>query len=613
MAGKQDERDLLALDPEEMRALGYEAVDLLVDLLTDDTAPPLRRATCEELDARLGRGEPAPEQGAPPREVLDCLVRDVLPFRSRGDHPRFFAFIPFAGTWPSAIASFVASACNVFAGSWMEAAGATEVELQVLDWFKTWVGYPREAAGTLVGGGSIANLTALTCARVSRAGAMSDDLVGYVSDHAHSSVARAARVLGLRSSQLRLIPVGADNRMPPRALAAAIDADLCDGLRPLFVVASGGSTNTGAVDPLDELADVCRERGVWLHVDAAYGGFAALTERGRAALRGIERADSLTLDPHKWLYQPYECGCVLVRDGELLRRAFEITPHYLEDARAVGDEVNLADLGLQLSRSARALKVWMSVRTFGVAAFRASIDRSLDLAEHARRRVQASDALELVAGDLGVVCLRRRVDGDEEKRERVNVGLVTALERSGLGLVSSTRIDGRYVIRMCILGHRTTEADVDAVLSFLETAEPAVEDETFARYQRDREIAADGTAFAAALDGVGDERLVTAGATVVTQGAHSREFYVVADGRLDVLVDGERVRTLGPGDFFGELAALDWGAGYGYPRLATVVAVTPARVRTISSEQLNDLAADLPAVRATLRAAVRERMPRRPR
>jgi glutamate/tyrosine decarboxylase-like PLP-dependent enzyme len=594
----------LALDREAMRALGYRTVDLLVDALTDAEAPPLRRASQAELRERVGG--PPPEEGEPFEEVLGRLEREVLPFRSRGEHARFFAFIPFAGTWPGALGDFVASACNIYAGSWMEAAGPSAVELEVVGWFKNWVGYPERAAGTLVSGGSTANLTALACAREALAGPMSNDLVGYVGDQSHSSVARAARVLGFRPEQLRVLPGGPDQRLSPRALAAAIDADVHAGRRPLFVVASGGATNTGAVDPLTAIADVCGARGVWLHVDAAYGGFAVLTARGRELLAGLELADSITLDPHKWLYQPYECGCLLVREGELLRRAFEIVPHYLEDARASGEEVNFADLGLQLSRSARALKVWVSVRTFGLNAFRSAIERSLGLADDARGRVTTSDRLELLAGSLGVVCLRRRDATDEE-----NAGLVAALERSGLGLVSSTRLDGQYAIRLCILAPATTAADVDAVLDFLETAEPAAVDDELEQYERDPPVEPAARAVAAFAD-FGDERTAEAGETVIAQGDATRDFYIVLDGRLDVLVDGERVRALSPGDFFGELAALDWGAGYGYPRLASVVAVTRVRLRVMPSERLNELASQIPEVRAALRAAVRERLPRRP-
>lgn len=198
---------------------------------------------------------------------------------------------------------------------------ADQLELEVLDWFKDWIGYPAQAGGALVAGGSIANLTALACARESLAGAMSEDVVGYVGDQAHSSLGRGARVLGFRPDQLRVLPSTRDLRLDPRAVAAAMDADLMAGRRPLFVSANAGATNTGAIDPLPELAQLCRDRDVWFHVDAAYGGFAVLTERGRELLRGMELADSVTLDPHKWLHQPYECGCLLVRDDRRLRAA----------------------------------------------------------------------------------------------------------------------------------------------------------------------------------------------------------------------------------------------------------------------------------------------------
>ena len=256
-------------------------------------------------------------------------------------------------------------------------------------------------------GGSAANLTALACARENIVGAMRDDLVIYASDQTHSSLGRAARTLGFRPDQVRVLPVGADLRLKPTTLADAIAADEREGRRPFCVVANGGTTSTGAVDPIAELADLCRRHRLWLHVDAAYGGFAVLTERGRAALGELGLADSITLDPHKWLYQPYECGCVLVRDGRALRRAFETHCDYLRDSEVDDATVNFSDYGLQLTRTSRAFKLWLSLRTFGVGAFRAAIDRTLDLAELARDRIEASDRLELAAPQsLGIVCFR---------------------------------------------------------------------------------------------------------------------------------------------------------------------------------------------------------------
>jgi len=274
-----------------MRELGYRTVDMLVDWVHDPDAPPLRRARPSEMRARLSA--PLDEAGTPFEELLDTLAADVLPFGSRVFHPAFFAFIPGSGTWPGALGDLVASAANVYAGSWMEAAGATQLELDVIGWFAAWLGLPPEAGGILVSGGSAANTTALACAREQLAGAMASNLVAYLPDQAHSSLARAARVLGFGPAQLRVLPVDDDHRLRPRVLAGAMEADAAAGLRPLFVAASGGSTNTGSVDPLAELAAIAHEHGAWFHVDAAYGGFAVLTERGRAQLDGIELADSV--------------------------------------------------------------------------------------------------------------------------------------------------------------------------------------------------------------------------------------------------------------------------------------------------------------------------------
>jgi len=267
-------------------------------------------------------------------------------------------------------------------------------------------------------------------------------------------------------------------------LAAAIDADRAAGLEPFLAVVNAGSTSTGAVDPLPAIADVCAGRDVWLHVDAAYGGFAVLTERGRRRLEGIERADSITLDPHKWLYQPFEAGCLLVRRPDALEAAFRIQPEYLQDA-AIADAprsrqpVNFMDRGLQLTRSPRALKVWLSLRFFGIAPFRESIDRALDLAVDAEARIRESAAFELLTpASLGIVCFRRVTDGagqrvgDEAGLERLNAGLVKELADSGLGLISSTRTHGTYALRFCIMGHRTGPDDVASLLDWLEETVP---------------------------------------------------------------------------------------------------------------------------------------------
>jgi glutamate/tyrosine decarboxylase-like PLP-dependent enzyme len=618
--GGGPEQDPLALDRETMRELGYRTVDLLVDWLEGE-APPLRRADPREMRRRLGG--PPPAEPEPFEQILEGLSRDVLPFASRDGHPRFFGFVPFAGTWPGALGDLIASACNLYVGSWMEAAGASQVELEVLGWFKGWIGYPAGAAGSLVSGGSAGNLTAIACAREAVAGPMRDDLVLYVSDQGHSSVARAARMLGFRPEQVRVLPGDDDFRLAPATLSAALDADVARGLTPLCVVAQGGATNTGAVDPLPQLADICRERSAWLHVDAAYGGFAVLADQG--LLSGLERADSVTLDPHKWLYQPFECGCVLVRDGAALRNAFEILPDYLRDARADAGEVNFSDLGLQLTRSARALKLWVSLRYFGVEAFRTAIRHSLEVATLAARRVEESEALELMAPpSLGVVCFRRR-DLDEDG----NAGIAAALERSETGLVSSTRLRGRFALRICVLNHQSTPEDVERVLAFLETASP--ESAGAPRYERHPAIVSSWPGLpeadlpslralplfaglepdqAAQVAGRASLREAATGELVIEQWSLGSEFFVILEGNASVSVDGESARELGPGDFFGELRALEWGAGYAYPRLATVRATSPLRLLVFPEGSLKELVERYPPVGRVIRDAVAERLPR---
>lgn len=633
------DEDPLGLDPETMRRLGYRTVDLLVDRwagLGDE--PVVRRGTPAELVRRLSGPAPAGPQRF--EDLLEQLFTDVLPFISRNDHPGFLAYVPGCGTWPGVLGDLIASACNIEASSWVQAAGPSQVELVVLDWFKEWIGFPQAAAGVLVSGGSAANLTALACAREVLLGAMSDQVVGYLSDQAHSSMARAARVLGFRPNQVRVLPVDDGYRMRPEALAAAMDADLRAGRRPLFVAASAGSTSTGAVDPLPELAALCRERGVWLHVDAAYGGFAVLTERGQRWLAGIELADSVTLDPHKWLYQPFECGCLLVRDGQHLHGAFRIQPAYLEDTQPAELEVNFSDLGVQLSRTSRALKLWLSLRYFGVDAFRAAIDRCIDLARLAQARIEASTQLELLTpAKLGVVCFRRRLHGaDEDRLEQLNRSLAEGLAASGQGLVSSTRLRGRFALRMCVLNHTSGTLDVERVLDWFErdplppaAAEPPTlpltydRDPPVATSWPNRWLGADALDLhglrrlplfrplnEAELDriaGLAGERAVNAGEVIVEQWDATREFYVVLEGTAVVRTAERHLDDIGPGDFFGEIAALDWGASFGYARLATVTATSPMRLLVLTSADLLLLMNEIPQISAQVSRAVRDRLP----
>ncbi|MGZ4504987.1 MAG: aminotransferase class I/II-fold pyridoxal phosphate-dependent enzyme [Nocardioidaceae bacterium] len=619
--------DPLGLDPDTMRLMGYQVIDWLVDRAAGrDEEAVLRQRTPSEL-ARDVDGA-VPSRGQEMGVLLDQLATRVLPFRSRIDHPRYLAYVPGEGTWPGALGDLIASTYNIDAGNWMESAGPTHLERVVLRWFADWIGYPETAGGVLVSGGSAANLTALACAREALAGAMRDDLVAYVSDQGHSSLARAARILGFRPQQVRVIPVDSGFRMRTDALNAAIDADLAAGRSPLAVLAVAGTTNTGAVDRLPDIAEICRRHGVWLHVDAAYGGFAAITPGGKALLDGLELADSVTLDPHKWLYQPIECGALLVRDGRLLREAFEIHPAYLQDSLVKNDEVNFADYGLQLTRTSRALKIWLSVQYFGVEAFAAAVDGALALAREAQRSIEASPVLELVApATLGIVCFRRHPEGmdDEEQLEQLNAALVTALADSGRALVSSTRLHGRYAVRACILNHGTTAADVKEVLAWFEAAAvPSGGRKLEPGSMRTADVASgwprpplatvEQLRASPLLEGVeerwvswvgtvGRRRHVDAGDTIVRQWDVDRDFFLLLGGTADVFGTAGLLRSLQPGDFFGELAALDWGASFGYPRLATVTARTDLDLLVLTDLELRELMAAAPRVDARIRAA----------
>jgi aromatic-L-amino-acid decarboxylase len=619
----------LAMDVEAMRRAGYATVDALVARLADPGADPvLRRADAAGLRSRLGG--PPPEQPGDYGAVLARVIDDVLPYAARTDHPGYLAFIPSFTTWPAALAELTAATANPYCGAWMESAGPAQVELEVIDWFRSWLGLPGGTAGVLVTGGSAANLAALLVAREA-AGGPSPDSVVYVSDQAHSSLARTARAMGLLPHQVRVLPTDDRWRLSPETVTSAVRYDRSAGRIPFALCASAGSTNAGAVDPLAGLADVCAAEGLWLHVDAAYGGFAALTAKGRAVLAGVERADSVTLDPHKWLFQPMECGCVLIRDGARLERTFAIHPDYLDgDAIQGAGEVNFADRGLQLSRGFRALKVWVSVQTFGLAAFRACIQRNLELAEYAETLIRSHPELTLMApATLGIVCFRREWPGcDEAETERRGTALAAELERGGTALVSTTRLAGQHAIRLCILNPTSSAAQVQRVIGYFAGAPAPVagpDDRAASARGRAGVMADPGPDVLRAvplLSGVpastrhavharGVYLDVAAGQEVIRRWDSDRFFYIALAGRYDILIDARLIRTLGPGDHFGELAARDWGGGYGYTRLATVRCAEPGRLLMLTSEDLQWLTDTEPVVKARLAATLAERLQNR--
>jgi glutamate/tyrosine decarboxylase-like PLP-dependent enzyme len=413
----------------------------------------------------------APEQGRPFADVLAEIAGKVAPNAIRVNHPRFLAFVPSAPTFVSVLGDFLAAGLNFFAGVWLEASGPTQVELVVLDWFRTWLGLPDGTAGVLTSGGSEANLTALVAARHPLGDAERERAVLYLTAERHWSLDRAAMVMGLRTDQLRPVPADAAFSLDLAALIAAVRLDRSAGRRPWAVVANAGATSTGTVDPLRELSGLCATERLWLHVDAAYGWPAALTAEGRAELDGIGRADSVTLDPHKWFAQPFEAGCVLVREGRLLERTFALRPDYMQDVEPAGDEVNFADRGLALTRRFRALKIWLAVQVLGVGWFRELIAHCCRLAELAQGLLEASADFEVLSPRrLSIVCFRHvppALAGREDELDHHNLALIEAVRATGRAFLSSTRLYGRVAIRFCFVNWRTTASDVEAVVGLL--------------------------------------------------------------------------------------------------------------------------------------------------
>ncbi len=460
---------VLAMSPEVMRGLAELATRRVIErirALPEDR--PWRGADRHELEPRLR--EPAPEDGRAPEEVLERAVREVLPLAGRVDHPRFFAFVPSAPTWPGVVADYLCAGFNTFQGTWLGASGPSQLEIVVTDWIREWIGFPEGAGGLFTSGGSAASLDALVAAREA-AGAPARPAV-YMSDQSHSALARAARIVGVRPDGIRSVPSDASFRMRVDALEKMVRDDRAAGFSPIAICANAGTTNTGSVDPMDEIADFCAREDVWLHVDGAYGGFAVLAEEGRAVLGGMDRADSVTLDAHKWLFQPFEAGCLMVRDVRRLEEAFSVRPEYLQDIEWGERNVNFADRGLQLTRTFRALKVWMSVQTFGLRAFREAIGNGIRLAHRAEEYIRGSDTLELLSpASLGVVCFRTNppgVERSEAELETLNDAVQARVIESGIAMMSSTRLHGTYALRLCILSHQTVWSDVEDTLKAVE-------------------------------------------------------------------------------------------------------------------------------------------------
>jgi aromatic-L-amino-acid/L-tryptophan decarboxylase len=449
--------------PEQLRGLldaANEFVERFVGGVADAPAygghidPELHariRATVGELPGRLG-------------EAIDLVGEGILEgFNTAG--PGFLAYIPGGGLVTAGVADLIGCVINRYVGMSAPSPAMVEIESRVVRWLCELFDYPPESLGVLTSGGSLANLSAVVAGR--HAAELDDLRAGriYATDQAHHSVAKAARIAGFSAEAIHTVPRDEELRMDPDALADAIAEDRRAGLKPACIVAAAGTTNTGAVDPLDSIADIAEGEGLWFHVDGAYGGFFQLTDRGRTAFRGIERADSITLDPHKCMFLPYGTGALLARDGARLQAAHSATGDYLRDLAFDDDLPNFGEYSAEFTRSFRGLRVWLPLVVHGVAAFRDALDEKLDLARWLHNDLAADPALDLPWDPpLTVVTFAAR-SGDD-----ATCATLEHVNASGRVFMSSTTIDGRQYIRPCIVVHRTHKDRIEEAAALVHEA-----------------------------------------------------------------------------------------------------------------------------------------------
>lgn len=473
-------RDRWTWSPDEIRRVGYRVVDLIANHLATVPTRPVFQPVPEDVVRRFLE-RPVPQAGLEPDEILELFRKTIEPYPFGNGHPRFFGWVNSPPTIMGIFADALAAAMNPSCAGGNHA--AIYVEKQVVNWFKELLSYPRHAYGLLVSGGSMAALTALAVARHVKCGfdvranglqQAASRLVFYKTAEGHGCHQKAIELLGVGSDHLRTIEHDAAFRMRPSSLAAAIERDRSEGHTPVAVIASAGTVNTGAIDPLDDIAGVCRQHDVWLHVDGAYGAPAILSDRYASALEGLRLADSVALDPHKWMCVPVEAGLVLIRHADAQRSAFSLVPPYLRtdgSQTGVGGPPWFSEYGFQQTRGFRALKVWMSLQQHGANGYRDLVNQEVELAARLAEMLRSSADFELCEPQsLGIVCFRLKPPGGIGGSRDLNTFNRAVLERVQLGgraFLSSTELNGVFWLRACVLNPRTTPDDlaelVDAV------------------------------------------------------------------------------------------------------------------------------------------------------
>ncbi len=465
----------LELSDEAMRGMVDQAMERILDHIRRLPGMP---AADVEGGAALARSlaEPIPETGTPYGELLNLLFDRVIPKSFNTAGPGYLAYIPGGGIFHAAVANLIGSATNRYVGVFQAAPGLAQIEANVVRWLCGIVGYPSGSGGALTSGGSIANLMGIVTARRERLDESFLDGVIYVSDQAHHSVLRAAVLAGFPRRAVRAIPTDARFRIRLDRLSGAIRDDREAGMTPFLIVGNAGTTNSGAVDDLEGLAGLARDERLWLHVDAAYGGFFALTRRGRVAMRGLQLADSITLDPHKGLFLPYGTGSLLARDAGALRRTFSIHADYMPPMQSEDDLVDFCEIGPELSRDCRGLRIWLPLRMHGVGAFRECLDEKLDLAVWAANELKGIPGIEILAEpQLSLLAFRHLPHGIAEPAaiDEANRRLLARINARQRVHLTGTTLSGRFAIRICVLSFRTHQ---DRVRDAVEDIRRAVEE-----------------------------------------------------------------------------------------------------------------------------------------
>ncbi|MFM8274625.1 MAG: pyridoxal phosphate-dependent decarboxylase family protein, partial [Gemmata sp.] len=416
--------------------------------------------------------EPLPDRPTPYDELLGRVFDQLLAGGLETAGPGYLAYMPSGGLLHAAVADLIAAAVNRYVGNWAACPGLVELEATVVRWFADLVGYPTAARGYLASGGSVANFSAVLTARHARLGESLEGGTAYGSDVAHHSMMKAMRMAGFPDGSFRQLASDAGFRLPPEAVRDAVRADRRRGLRPFLLVANAGTTLTGAVDDLPALAEVAREEGLWLHADAAYGGFFRLTDRGRVRLAGLDRTDSVTLDPHKSLFLPYGTGALVVRDGDALRKAHRSSGQLYSPRQEHPDRVDFCEYSPELTRGLRGLRVWLPLKMHGAGAFRRYLDEKLDLARWAAGQVRAIDGVELVAEPvLSVVVFRlTRPDAGAEELDALNQRLLDSVNARRRVLLTGVTLRGRFALRLCVLSFRTHRENMEHAVEDIRAA-----------------------------------------------------------------------------------------------------------------------------------------------